>query len=194
MASRPSASLPLNFWSGPKIDPPWPQSQAVQVALQAVVAGLHLARRAVDVRALGLLDRLGVGQELVHGGRHLQAELVIDVLAVHVDEDRNVVGNADHDAVVHRDAVDQRAEEVVEVVVRHCQVRLGGILLARIEHVAREARHPALIQIVEVVGAEAGGDIERQLLEHLFQRQNLDLHIDARGFLEEGLQMLVDRV
>ena len=55
----------------------------------------------------------------------------------------------------------------------------------------REGRHPGLVEIVEVVGAELALHVERGLLQHLLERDDLDLDLDAG---ERGELLLGDLV
>ena len=125
-------------------------------------------------------------------GRHLDAVLLEQVLAVHQDEDRDVEGNADHLAVVHRDALDQRLGEVVPVEARHREIGLATCSTRSGSTVSLgEGRHPGLVEIVEVVGAELALHVLRRLGEHLLERHDLDLDFDA-GRVGELVLDLVD--
>ena len=55
-----------------------------------------------------------------------------------------------------------------------------------------EGRHPGLVEIVEVVGAELALHVLRRLGEHLLERHDLDLDLDA-GRLGELVLDLVER-
>ncbi len=152
------------------------------------MARLELARRAEDaVLALGLVQLLHHLHVLVHGGGDLEAVLVEQVLPVHRDEDRDVERHADHLVAVHADAVDQRLREVGEVVAGHRQLGVL-VLLARVDAVVDEGGRPGLVEIVEIIGAELALHVERRLLQHLLERHDLDLDIDAgdRGELVLG--------
>ena len=144
------------------------------------MAGFQLAGGAVDaVAALGLVERLHRRHVLGHGRRHLQAVLVEQVLAVHQDEDRDVERNPDQLVLVGRDAVHQGLGEVVPVEIRQRQVLLAVVVLARIDGVGGEQRRPGLVEVVEIIRAGLVLDVHGRLLQHLLQRDDLDLHLDA---------------
>ena len=53
------------------------------------------------------------------------------------------------------------------------------VIGARIGDVVGEGRHPGLVEIVDVVGAELALDVLGRLGEHLLERHDLDLDLDA---------------
>ena len=151
------------------------------------MAGFHLAGGAVNTLAFFLCgDNLSVFQIFVHGGGDFQAEVIVDVHSIHLDKNRDVIGNPHHFAFVHADTVDERLQKIIEVVVRIGQLLLGSIKLPRIDGVIAETGHPALIHIVKIVCTCPGGDVQGQLLQHLFEWQYFDLDIDPGGRCKLG--------
>ena len=152
------------------------------VAVQRIVPGLQLAGGAVDaVAALGLVERLHRRHVLVHGRRHLEPVLVEQVLAVHQDEDRDVVGNADQPVAYRsRCPAPEASEKSFQSKSGKRQIALAIVELARIDGVADEERRPGLVEVIEVVGAGLALGVGRDLLQDLLQRHDLDIDLDAR--------------
>ena len=161
------------------------------IGFERIVAGLRLQAGAEDaVRLLGFGDRLHRGGEVVIGRRYRDAVLLDQVLAVHEDEDRDVEGDAHPLAVDQRRAIDQRLGEVLPVEVRHRQLGIALVEFDGIDAVVREHRHPRLVEIVEIVAAEVALNVPRRLGEHLLERHDLDLDVDA-GRIREFLLDLI---
>ncbi|QTK80501.1 hypothetical protein AT6N2_C2979 [Agrobacterium tumefaciens] len=163
-------------------------------AFQRIMARFHLAGITINLRSHLLGNSDGIVEEILEGRRGLEAELLVDILAVDHDEDRDIVGHADPAILVFGDTVNQRRHEVVDIVVRHGEVGLCLNLLTRVENILAERGRPALVDVIKVVGAERGGDVECQLLQNLFERQNFDFHLDAGRLFEIFLELRVDGV
>ena len=89
-------------------------------------------------------------------------------------------GNPDELVLVGRDPLQQGPGEVAPVEIGQRQILLAVVGLARIDGVAGEQRRPGLVQIVEIIRAGLVPHVRRRLLQHLLQRHDFEVHLDAR--------------
>jgi len=124
-----------------------------------------------------VVKRLGVGQELVPGGRRLQPLLLEEILPVHEELH---VGVHRHRVLcaLERARGDGRRNEILKVQGLHS-------LVERKEKF-RERGNPGLVHEDDVVPAGASAERQKLLLVQITERRGVDDDLDARFLLEVG--------